>query len=36
MFARRVHLFLFVKVREDWAESREHYEQLGLEYPRDS
>jgi GTP-binding protein Era len=36
MFSRRVHLFLFVKVREDWAESREHYEQLGLEYPKDS
>jgi GTP-binding protein Era len=30
-----VHLFLFVKVREDWAESREHYEQLGLEYPKE-
>jgi GTP-binding protein Era len=36
MFGRRVHLFLFVKVREDWAESREHFEQLGLEYPWDS
>jgi GTP-binding protein Era len=35
MFARRVHLFLFVKVREDWAESRENYEQLGLEYPKE-
>jgi GTP-binding protein Era len=32
---RRVHLFLFVKVREDWAENRETYEQLGLEYPKD-
>ena len=36
MFGRRVHLFLFVKVREDWAESREHYEQMGLEYPEES
>ncbi len=36
IFARRVHLFLFVKVREDWAESRENYEQLGLEYPKDA
>ena len=35
LFGRRVHLFLFVKVREDWAENREHYEQLGLEYPKD-
>jgi GTP-binding protein Era len=36
LFGRRVHLFLFVKVREDWAENREHYEQLGLEYPKDT
>jgi GTP-binding protein Era len=35
IFGRRVHLFLFVKVREDWAENREHYEQLGLDYPKD-
>jgi GTP-binding protein Era len=35
-FARRVHLFLFVKVREDWAEKRELYEQLGLEFPKDA
>jgi GTPase len=34
-FARRVHLFLFVKVRENWAENREIYEQLGLEFPKD-
>ena len=33
LFARRVHLFLFVKVRENWAEMREHYSALGLEYP---
>ena len=36
LFSRRVHLFLFVKVKEDWAENRETYEQLGLEYPKDS
>ena len=30
---RRVHLFLFVKVREDWSESREHYREIGLDYP---
>ena len=35
IFARRVHLFLFVKVRENWAESREHYREIGLEYPSD-
>jgi GTP-binding protein Era len=36
IFGRRVHLFLFVKVREGWAEDRELYEQLGLEYPKDN
>jgi GTP-binding protein Era len=35
IFGRRVHLFLFVKVREDWAEQREHYREMGLEYPED-
>jgi GTP-binding protein Era len=35
LFGRRVHLFLFVKVREDWAENKEHYDQMGLEFPRD-
>jgi GTP-binding protein Era len=35
LFARRVHLFLFVKVREDWAENREHYRELGLEFPEE-
>ena len=33
IFGHRVHLFLFVKVDENWAESREHYEQMGLEFP---
>jgi GTPase len=33
IFGRRVHLFLFVKVREDWADKREHYREMGLEYP---
>jgi GTP-binding protein Era len=33
IFDRRVHLFLFVKVREKWAEEREHYKEIGLEYP---
>jgi GTP-binding protein Era len=34
-FGRRVHLFLFVKVRENWAEEREHYRAMGLEYPEE-
>jgi len=32
MLGRRVHLFLFVKVRENWAEDRERYAALGLDY----
>lgn len=35
LFQRRVHLFLFVKVREDWAEKRESYRELGLEFPEE-
>lgn len=35
IFGRRVHLFLFVKVREDWAEQRDHYREMGLEFPPD-
>jgi GTP-binding protein Era len=34
-FGRRVHLFLFVKVRENWAEERERYRAMGLEYPEE-
>jgi GTPase len=36
LFGRRVHLFLFVKVREDWAENSEHYREIGLEFPNDN
>ena len=32
LFDRRVHLFLFVKVRENWAEDRERFAALGLDY----
>jgi GTPase len=32
MLARRVHLFLFVKVRENWIEDPERYAALGLDY----
>ncbi len=35
IFGRRVHLFLFVKVREDWADKREHYKEMGLEFPEE-
>ena len=32
---RPVHLFLFVKVREGWAEEPERYREMGLEFPRE-
>jgi len=32
MLERRVHLFLFVKVRENWIDDRERYTALGLDY----
>lgn len=34
LLERRVHLFLFVKVRENWAEDPEHYRTMGLDYAR--
>lgn len=30
-----VHLFLFVKVRESWADDPERYREMGLEFPHD-
>jgi GTPase len=30
-----IHLFLFVKVREGWADDPERYREIGLEFPRD-
>ena len=30
-----VHLFLFVKVREDWGDDPERYREMGLEFPRE-
>lgn len=30
-----VHLFLFVKVRENWGDDPERYREMGLEFPRD-
>jgi GTP-binding protein Era len=35
LFGHRVHLFLFVKVREDWAENSEHYKEIGLDFPKE-
>lgn len=32
MLDRRVHLFLFVKVRQNWVEDRERFRALGLDY----
>ncbi len=31
---RPVHLFLFVKVRENWSDDPERYRDMGLEFPR--
>ena len=33
IFDTKVHLFLFVKVREKWSEDPERYREMGLEYP---
>lgn len=33
IFEVPVHLFLFVKVREKWADDPERYREMGLEYP---
>ena len=30
-----VHLFLFVKVRENWGNDPERYRELGLTFPKD-
>ncbi|MBV7256631.1 GTPase Era [Pacificimonas sp. WHA3] len=32
LFGERVHLFLTVKVKADWADNRESYEQMGLDW----
>jgi GTPase len=31
----KVHLFLFVKVRENWSDDPERYREMGLEFPHD-
>ena len=32
---QKVHLFLFVKVREHWADDPERYREMGLDFPKD-
>jgi GTP-binding protein Era len=32
---QKVHLFLFVKVREGWGDDPERYRSMGLEFPKD-
>jgi GTP-binding protein Era len=32
---RRVHLFLHVKVRENWEDDPERYRAAGLEFPKE-
>src|SRR5260221_3694055 len=31
---KTVHLFLFVKVRENWADDPERYREMGIEFPK--
>ncbi|HEY4265269.1 MAG TPA: GTPase Era [Micropepsaceae bacterium] len=35
LFGRRVHLFLHSKVAERWGETPAHYQEWGLEFPKD-
>jgi GTP-binding protein Era len=32
---QKVHLFLFVKVRENWIDDPERYREMGLEFPKE-
>jgi GTP-binding protein Era len=34
MFDTNVHLFLFVKVREKWADDPERYREMGLDWTK--
>ena len=34
LLGRPVHLFLFVKVRENWSDDPERYREMGIEFPR--
>ncbi|HZP21698.1 MAG TPA: GTPase Era [Bauldia sp.] len=35
LLERPVHLFLFVRVRENWADDPERYREMGIEFPKD-
>ncbi len=35
MFERAVHLFIFVKVRENWENDPERYREMGLDFPKE-
>jgi GTP-binding protein Era len=35
LIEKPTHLFLFVKVRENWSEDPERYREMGLEYPKE-
>jgi GTP-binding protein Era len=35
LLERKVHLFLFVKVRDNWGDDPERYSALGLDFPKD-
>ena len=35
IFETKVHLFLFVKVRENWGNDPERYREMGLDYPKE-
>ncbi|MGB7092673.1 MAG: KH domain-containing protein, partial [Methylovirgula sp.] len=32
---QKIHLFLFVKVRENWQDDPERYREIGIEFPND-
>ena len=36
ILGHRVHLFLFVKVREKWLDDPERYREMGLDFPKDN
>jgi GTP-binding protein Era len=35
ILGKTVHLFLFVKVRENWGDDPERYRDMGLAFPKD-
>jgi GTP-binding protein Era len=35
ILGRNVHLFLFVKVRQNWGDDPERYREMGLQFPKD-